>query len=187
MTTPTRDAEPFPASQSWFLDNPLTRALADRFVRRLGVQTGQRVLDVGCGPGRVTLPLARAVGAAGEVVATDVQAEMLARVARRAEAAGLHNVRTVPAAAGEADLPSAQFDLAVLAYVLGEIPHHRRPAALAEVAGALRPGGRLVVAEGAFDPHRQHPDAVAALARPAGLRLEAVERRRLGVLTHLRR
>jgi ubiquinone/menaquinone biosynthesis C-methylase UbiE len=187
MSGRTREAEPFPAAQSWFLDNPLTRALAGRFVRGLGVQPGQRVLDAGCGPGRLTLPLARAVGAQGEVVALDVQPEMLARVTRRAAAAGLANVRTLESPAGQADLPEDRFDLAVLAYVLGEIPRDVRAAALAEIAGALRPGGRLVVAEGVFDPHRQRPDDVAALAEPAGLRLERVERRRLGVLMHLRR
>lgn len=187
MTTSTRDADPFPAAYSWYLDNPLTRALAGRFVRRIGVEPGLRVLDVGCGPGRLTLPLARAVGDAGEVVGVDVQEEMLARMARRAAAAGLTNVRTIRAPAGEAGLEHDEFDLAVLAYVLGEIPQALRRGALTEVAGSLRPGGRVAVAEGVFDPHRQRVDQVAALAERSGLRVEAVERRPLGVLILLRR
>lgn len=187
MTTPTRDADPFPAAHSWFLDNPLTRGLSGRFVRRLGVEPGLRVLDVGCGPGRLTLPLARAVGEGGEVVGVDIQQEMLSRAARRAAAAGLTNVRTIRAPAGDADLPAEHFDLAVLAYVLGEIPQALRRRALTEVAGALRPGARVAVAEGVFDPHRQRVDQVAALAEGSGLRVEAVERRPLGVLIRLRR
>jgi ubiquinone/menaquinone biosynthesis C-methylase UbiE len=187
MTTPARDADPFPAAYSWYLDNPLTRVLAGRFVRRIGVEPGLRVLDVGCGPGRLTLPLARAVGEAGEVVGVDVQDEMLARVAGRAAAAGLTNVRTVRAPAGEAGLEREEFDLAVLAYVLGEIPQALRRRALAEVAEALRPGGRVAVAEGVFDPHRQRVDQVAALAERSGLHVETVERRLLGVLIVLRR
>ncbi|HZV50741.1 MAG TPA: methyltransferase domain-containing protein [Candidatus Dormibacteraeota bacterium] len=181
-----RNPAPFPAAQSWMIENPVTRLLARRFVHRLDVRPGMRVLDYGCGPGRLTVPLARSVGVDGEVVALDLQPEMLARVERRAAAAGLSNVRTLQAAAGEAVLPPGRFDLAVLAYVLGEIPPGRRGAAMAEIAAALRPGGHLVVVEGGFDPHRQTPEAVRALAEPAGLRVEEVRRGWLTIVITLR-
>jgi ubiquinone/menaquinone biosynthesis C-methylase UbiE len=180
MTGPVdHGGAPFPAAQGWLLDNPISRVLAARFVRRLDLRPGMRVLDYGCGPGRLTLPLARAVGSAGEVVALDLQPAMLARVERRAVAAGLSNVRTQRAAAGAADLGGRSFDLALLAYVLGEIPPDRRPAAMREIAAALRPEGRLVVVEGAGDPHRQKLEAVQALANEAGLGVESVRRGRL--------
>ena len=51
MTTP-KEAPPLPAAQSWMLDNPITRALTNRFMRQLDLRPGMRVLDVGCGPGR---------------------------------------------------------------------------------------------------------------------------------------
>ncbi len=177
---------PFPAAQSWLLDNPLTRAMAARFVRQLDLTPGMHVLDVGCGPGRLTIPIARAVGNDGKVVAMDVQQEMLARVARRAAAARLSNVRTLRASAGGAELPSRSFDLALLAYVLGEIPSDGRSAAIGEIARALRPDGRLVVAEGATDPHRQSVDAVRDLAAAAGLRLDATRRGPLNTVMTLR-
>lgn len=186
MTTRTSDATPFPAAQSWLLENPLTRVFAGRFVGRLGVRPGMQALDYGCGPGRLTIPLARAVGSAGEVLALDLQAEMLARVERRAAAAGLANVRTQQAAAGDALLDPASIDIAVLAYVLGEIPHDRRLAAMREIASALRPEARLVVAEGGFDPHRQLPEAVSELAEEAGLRMDSLRRGMLGNVMTLR-
>jgi hypothetical protein len=37
---------PFPASLSWLLDNPFSRAQADRLVRKLNVQPGMKVLDL---------------------------------------------------------------------------------------------------------------------------------------------
>jgi len=97
---------------------------------------------------------------------------MLDIVERRATAAGIGNVRTVEAAAGAGALPAGRFHVALLCFVLGEIPAERRGAAAREIAHALRPGGVLAVAEGLFDPHRQRRDAVVALAEAEGLRLE---------------
>jgi ubiquinone/menaquinone biosynthesis C-methylase UbiE len=172
----TRTPQPFPASKAWVLDNPLMRAMAGGIVRRLGIRPGMRVVDVGCGPGRLTLPVARAVGDEGEVLAVDMQRRMLDIVERRAAAVGLRNVRASESAAGGGALPAGRYDLALLCFVLGEIPSDRRRTAIHEIAEALRPGGMLAVAEGIFDPHRQRRDAVIALTRPEGLRLERQDR-----------
>ncbi|TMC12248.1 MAG: methyltransferase domain-containing protein, partial [Chloroflexi bacterium] len=104
--------EPFPAAMAWLLDNPLTRVTAARLVRRLGIEPGMRVVDVGCGPGRLALPAARAAGDQGEVLAVDLQRAMLDIVERRAAAAGLRNVRTLEAAAGSGALPAGRHDVA---------------------------------------------------------------------------
>jgi 2-polyprenyl-3-methyl-5-hydroxy-6-metoxy-1,4-benzoquinol methylase len=66
---------------------------------RAGVSRGMRVLDAGCGPGRLTIPIARRVGSDGEVLALDVQDGMLERVRRRASREGLANVTTLCAEA----------------------------------------------------------------------------------------
>jgi hypothetical protein len=56
---------------------------------------GERVLELACGAGGVGIAAARLVGPAGEVVLSDVAAEMTAIAAARAAAAGLGNVRTL--------------------------------------------------------------------------------------------
>jgi ubiquinone/menaquinone biosynthesis C-methylase UbiE len=160
---------------------------ASRLLRRLPIETGSRVMDFGCGPGRITLPVAHRVGAEGEVLAVDLQPEMLAIVERRAAREGLRNIHTLQAAAGQATLPAGRYDVALLVTVLGEIPSERRQAAIDEIAAALRPGGRLVIVEAIFDPHRQTREAVLGLAGPAGLQLEREDRGRLVSLTQLRK
>jgi SAM-dependent methyltransferase len=85
-------------------------------------------------------------------------------------------VHTLEAAAGSGALAAGRFDVALLSFVLGEIPPDRRRAAIQEITRALRPGGVLAVAEGIFDPHRQRREAVVALTEPEGLRLEREDR-----------
>lgn len=107
------------------------------------LQPGERVLDVACGTGMVTLPAARAVGPHGSVLATDISDGMVAATARRADEWSLANV-TVARRDAEALGELGEFDAALCSLGLMYVPS---PAtALAEVARVLRPGGRLVAA-----------------------------------------
>ena len=160
---------PCPAWLHWLveLDNPFTQTNRSAFiVERLGLAPGMAVLDAGCGPGRLTVPVAKRVGTAGAVVALDVQSGMLARARQKVIAAGLDNVQLVQAGLGEGCLPCGHFDRALLITVLGEITQPK--AALAEILNALKPGGILSVTEVIFDPHFQSVGTVGALASEAG-------------------
>jgi ubiquinone/menaquinone biosynthesis C-methylase UbiE len=75
----------------------------------------------------------------------DVQPQMLADLARRARAAGVHNVVAAEGDAQRLPYPDAVFDGAYLVGVLGEIPDPG--AALRELRRVLKPGGRLVIGE----------------------------------------
>jgi len=164
-----RRSLPCPAWLRWMveLDNPLAASNKAAFVvQQLQIAPGMQVLDAGCGPGRITLPLARAVGPLGQVLAVDLQPAMLALVTAKAQAEGLAQVQTQAAALGGGALPQGMFDRAVLAAVLGEIPD--RQAVLHDLFASLRPGGLLAVAELVFDPHFQRRTVVEQLARNAG-------------------
>ncbi|HMC08996.1 MAG TPA: hypothetical protein VKL22_06735 [Actinomycetota bacterium] len=64
-----RNPEPFPARRARVLDNPIARRQAGRIVELLDLVPGMRVLDVGAGIGRLSIPIAVKVGPEGEVVA----------------------------------------------------------------------------------------------------------------------
>ena len=162
---------PCPSWLGWMveMDNPFTKVNRARdIVELLQLEPGMKVLDAGCGPGRLTLPLAEAVGSQGEVVALDVQDGMLARVREKVQAAGLQNVQYLRAGLGEGKLPQAHFDRALLVTVLGEIPD--QVTALKEIHGALKPGGILSVTEVIFDPHFQRRETVSHVAQAAGFK-----------------
>lgn len=163
------DSRPFSASMSWMLDNPIAKTHARRIMRHLHIAPGMRVLDVGCGSGRLAVPIAEVVGDGGEVVGLDIQERMIEKLERRARNHGLSNIKSVHAPAGEGKLPEGPYDLALLVAVLGEIPADRRRPAVDEIARSLKPGGILAVAEGPPDPHRQNKETVIGLGSAAGL------------------
>jgi len=161
---------PCPAWLVPLLENPYFEAVAgaESLLERAGVRPGMRVLDAGCGPGRLTLPAARRLGASGSVVAVDLQPAMLAKLAERVAAQGLANVELVEAGLGDGKLPAEAFDVAFLVTVLGEIGD--KQAALREIHRSLRPGGLLSVTEVLPDPHYQRLARVRALGAAAGFR-----------------
>jgi len=163
-----RETWPCPAWLVPLLENPYFQSVAgaEALLDRAGVREGLRVLDAGCGPGRVAVPAARRVGRSGRVVAVDLQAGMLRRVAQRIERAGLDNVELVHAGLGEGKLSREIADVALMVTVLGEIPD--KPAALREIHDALRPGGVLSITEVLPDPHYQREARVRELLRAAG-------------------
>ena len=167
------------------LENPYFQVVAgaELLMNRAGIGPGMSVLDAGCGPGRMTVPISRRVGEAGRVVALDLQPRMLRRLQRRIADRGLANVETVLGKLGDGRLPAAAFDVAVLVTVLGEIPD--KAGALAEIRDALRTGGVLSITEVLPDPHYQTLARVRALAAEAGLTEQRLFEGRTGYTLNL--
>jgi SAM-dependent methyltransferase len=163
-------SSPCPASLSWLVDNPLRRCYMSPVLGRIGIQPGERVLELGPGPGAFTLDAARRVGSEGRLIAVDIQEEMIAQVAQRVREAGLANVETHVASAHALPLDDGSVDRAFLITVLPEIPEPGR--ALAELHRVLRPGGVLSITEEFYDPDYLFLPETIRLVEAAGFHLE---------------
>ena len=117
---------------------PYAPGLADRLAEALSLDGTGRLLDVGCGPGVVTLPLAHLFA---EGVGVDPDAGMLAEAKRRAEVAGIANVRWVQARAEALPLDLGAFRMATFAQSFHWMD---QPRVAAIVYDMLETGGALV-------------------------------------------
>ncbi len=113
----------------------------EEVVAALGVEVGQTVADIGAGPGYFTLRLARAVGTRGRVFAVEVVVDLIRRLWRRIDEAGLGNVTPVLARDADSLLPPASCDRILVVDTFHHFPDG--VAYLQRLAGALKPGGIL--------------------------------------------
>jgi ubiquinone/menaquinone biosynthesis C-methylase UbiE len=109
----------------------------------LGLQPGERVLDIGSGPGLLASEMAAEVGPGGLVRGVDPSNSMLAIARRRPRAAGGAPIEFAPGDACALPFAAASFDAAVATQVYEYVLDV--PAALREAYRLLRPGGRLLV------------------------------------------
>jgi arsenite methyltransferase len=125
--------------------------LAQRRTSRsaLGLRPGERVLDIGCGPGFLTAEMAEEVGSGGRVDGVDPSESMLAVARRRETAPGAAPISLHAGDALTLPFEDGTFDAAVSTQVLEYVDDV--PAALAEAFRVLRPGGRLVVLDTDWD------------------------------------
>jgi ubiquinone/menaquinone biosynthesis C-methylase UbiE len=161
---------PCPAAFSWLVDMPVRRRYMRPVLDRVGIRPGERVLELGPGPGMFTVEAARRVGAEGRLIAVDIQPKMIAQVEERVQDAGLTNVETRVADAYHLPLDDTSVDRAFLVTVLPEVPDQAR--ALTELRRVIKPGGLLSITEEFFDP--DYPFAFETVRRveAAGFSLE---------------
>jgi len=113
-----------------------------RLTRALGLKPGERVADLACGTGLVTVAMARAV-APGEVVGVDVSEGMLAAARERAESQGLRITLDQDTIQDfVAHTAPASFDVVSVRFAMAYIDWDR---VLPRIGDMVRPGGRVGV------------------------------------------
>jgi len=137
-----------------------------RSLDHMGLQAGQRILEIGPGAGRLLIPAAKRVLPGGEAVGLEIQAAMIERLQKRAAQAGVSNLSMIWGDASQCPILSESFDMIYLSLVLGEITD--REAALRQCYHALKAGGLLSITELFLDPHYQRRRTVRRFAEAAG-------------------
>jgi len=122
------------------------------------LRQGQRVLEVGCGPGYFTIPAAEIVGPEGHVDALDINPAAVEHVRRKAQRLGAKNVDVMLADAGATSLPGSSVDVAFLFGVIHAFPNLN--VVLKEMYRVLKPNGKLSIQS--HRSEKQLTDAVAS-------------------------
>jgi ubiquinone/menaquinone biosynthesis C-methylase UbiE len=134
----------YDAMSNWLLrwSEVRIRALAQ-------VKPGDKVLDVGCGPGRLALAAKAWVGPEGEAYGVDPSPEMIAVAQRNATRRRLSALFRLGVAEA-LPFPDVMFDVVLSRLMLHHLPDHLKQRGLAEMRRVLKPGGVCLVVD--FEP-----------------------------------
>ncbi len=145
------------------------------FFERLKIGAGQKCLDVGAGPGFVSMDLRKRVGEKGEITALEPSKMFLEWFQQHAKKNGWTNVKFINAVVEEAELPKRYYDFIFARWVIAFVPDAEK--FLTKLISALRPGGIIAIQDyyyeglslfprgGAFD---RIADVVRAYYRSGG-------------------
>ena len=109
------------------------------------IDSGEVVLDLGCGAGTDLLIAAQMTGASGRVTGVDMTGSMLARARDSATAMGFDNVELHESLIESLPLADASVDVVISNGVIDLVPD--KDAVFDEIDRVLRPGGRLQIAD----------------------------------------
>ena len=117
-------------------------------LERLAPQPGEIIVDWGCGPGRVTIPFAKAVPG-GRIVAVDVERHALQVVREKAAREDLDNVYTVLLQSHPVAIPTGSVDLVLLLDTFHAV--RDKAGLLSDIGRILKPTGGLYMDPGHLD------------------------------------
>jgi ubiquinone/menaquinone biosynthesis C-methylase UbiE len=115
----------------------------DEVIAKLRLKPGDIVADIGSGSGLFSIPMAKAIAPNGILYAEDIDKDLLAYVADKAQKEGVTNIRTVLGVYDDPKLPVRNIDVAFFHRVLHMIEH--RQLFLNDTAPYLKPDGRIVI------------------------------------------
>jgi SAM-dependent methyltransferase len=125
---------------AWGADD---QAMADEIAEMLAIKPGDTVAEIGAGNGAMAMRIAKKVGPAGRLFATEIDPALIEQIPERARKTGLNNVTVVTATPTDSGLPTGCCDAA---YMIDVYHHITDPVPTdASMFRALKPGARLLI------------------------------------------
>ncbi len=149
------------------MDNPIRKLLHDpEKILRDYIETGQTVVDIGCGPGIFSIAMANLVGETGKVIAVDIQDKMLERLRKKI---ARHDITNITLHKSEPDRigVTEKVDFVLAFYMVHEVPDKRK--FFDEVAGILKPQRTFLVVEPKLHVSASSFSNTVNIARSCGL------------------
>lgn len=176
---------------AWVVTRGKETVFREKIVELARINSGESVLDVGCGTGTLAIAAKRRVGPNGKVAAIDASPEMIKRAIKKAKKEGL-DIAFANQSIETLAFPDKHFDVVLSTLMLHHLPRKVRELGLREIIRVLKPNGRVLIVDfGGTQPqrgllphlHRRHGHVkqtdVVALLEGAGLRV--VESGRMNV------
>ena len=153
----------------FLLASPLRRLLySPEDIIKSHISEGMNVLDVGCGMGFFSLPMARLVGETGRVVCVDLQARMIKGLLRRAKKAGLSD--RIDARVSQNSLMlndiAGKIDFVLAFAAVHEVSD--KELLLSEIGHTMKEEGKLLIAEPKMHVSKTDFDKTISIARSVG-------------------
>lgn len=163
----------FPDKWAFLLNNPIRRRLLppEKLIAKLAIDSNDVVVDFGCGPGFISIPLARV---SGKAIGVDVSPRMLERASRYAKRAHV-SLELLQSDGSELKLADKSVDLILLNHVFHEVEN--KQGTLSQFLRVLKPSGRVAIVEktrgggvfsGKFGPPIINEEEVTQALRNAG-------------------
>jgi len=164
---------------AFMLDNRIRRWIQNPArILESYIQPGDTVIDLGCGPGFLTMDMARLVGPEGRVIAVDLQPQMLARVRRKAEKLGLSDRITCHQCEADCIGLDDRADFVLAFYMVHEAPDTR--SCLAQIKALMKEDAQLLVVEPRLHVSKQAFRNMIVQAESVGLIARAFPKKRGG-------
>jgi len=122
------------------------KAIRKASVELAQIKPGEKVLDVGCGTGDLTLEAKKLAGLTGEVYGIDASPSMI-KQAQQKSARTVIDVNFQIGLVEKIDFPENQFDVVLSSLMMHHLPDDLKRAGLAEIYRVLKPGGRLLIVD----------------------------------------
>lgn len=132
------------------------------------------VLDLGCGPGYYSIPLAQKID--GTLIAMDIREKMLQITRKRAEKKNIKNIKYIKGDSCSIDLSDNSVDFICINLVLGEIV--KLDESVKELARILKPTGKISIMESIFDDHFMNAEEVNEIFGKKGFVLKLMEKKK---------